>query len=133
MAVSAIGVASVARCRFGLYGVACLLLTRWYMTRRRALMARAVVVFVLAAAGGVGWLSLESNAAWRRQHPLVVIRTDRLPLRKGNGPSYEVNADLPQLARAWKRAACVSAAAGCKFSSRAGAVGLGGKGGRSRG
>ena len=82
-----------------LYALACVLLTRWFVTRRRALIVRSVIVFLLAAAGGVYWAYLENQAAWRQDHPLVIIRADRVPLRKGNGPSYDVNPDLPQLAR----------------------------------
>jgi tetratricopeptide (TPR) repeat protein len=83
----------------GLYSLACALLTRWFVMRRRALLVRAVVVFVLSALGGAYWLYLEDQTARHRQNPLVIVQIDRLPLRKGNGPSYDVNPDLPQLAR----------------------------------
>jgi hypothetical protein len=82
-----------------LYSAACVLATRWLMTRRRALMVRAILVFILAAAGGFFWLYLKNENTWQDQHPLVVIREDKLPLRKGNGPSYAANADLPVLSR----------------------------------
>jgi hypothetical protein len=82
-----------------LYGLAWVLATRWYMTRRPALWKRAGLAFVLAAAGGGYWLYLENENNSQDQHPLVVIRQDKLPLRKGNGPSYPVNPDLPFLSR----------------------------------
>jgi hypothetical protein len=82
-----------------LYAVGCLLVTRWLMTGRRRLLVRAVVIFILAAAGAVFWLHLESENEWQEQHPLVVIRDDKQLLRKGNGPSYPANPDLPFLSR----------------------------------
>jgi hypothetical protein len=82
-----------------LYGLTCVLVTRWFMTRRRVLLIRASILLVLAAAGGFFWLQLESASTWRDQHPLVVVRDDRLPLRRGNGPSYPAHADLPFLSR----------------------------------
>lgn len=84
---------------FLLYALAWCLFTRWYVMRRRALIVRAIIVFALAVTGGFYWQYLQNQAAWRHAHPLVVIRADRVPLRKGNGPSYEVNTELPQLAR----------------------------------
>ena len=80
------------------YFLTCVLITRWFMTRRRALLFRAAVVFLLAVACGFLWLSLENNREWRLEHPLVVIHEDKLPFRKGNGPSYPVNPDMPLLA-----------------------------------
>src|SRR5262249_22577397 len=82
-----------------LYSVSCLVFTRWWMTRRRALLVRAAVVFALAAACGGYWLYVEHEREWRQEHPLVVIRQERTPLRKGNGPTYPVNPDLPFLSR----------------------------------
>jgi hypothetical protein len=82
-----------------LYAVACLLITRWFMRQRRNLLVRAVVIFILAAAGANFWLYLENENAWREQHPLVVVRDDKHALRKGNGPSYPANPDLPFLSR----------------------------------
>jgi tetratricopeptide (TPR) repeat protein len=81
------------------YLLTCVLITRWFMTRRRALLIRAAVVFLLAAACGFLWLYLENNREWRLDHPLVVIHDEKVPLRKGNGPSYPVNPDMPLLAR----------------------------------
>jgi hypothetical protein len=83
----------------GAYSLSCILATRWCMARRRALLVRAIVVFLLAASCGFYWLHLENETDWQTQHPLVVIRDDKLPLRKGNGPSYPANPDLPVLAR----------------------------------
>ena len=61
------------------------------MTRRRALLVRAVVVLALASVVGGYWLDMESVSEWREQHPPVVVRQERTPLRKGNGPTYPVN------------------------------------------
>jgi hypothetical protein len=82
-----------------LYALACILATRWYMTRRWALLIRAGMAVVLAALCGAYWLDLEGNNAWQEQHPLVVIRDDKIPLRKGNGPNYPSHAHLPSLSR----------------------------------
>jgi hypothetical protein len=82
-----------------LYGVACILVTRWFMTRRRGLLYTACVGVMLTAISGWTWLYLQGQVEWDAAHPLVVIREDKLPLRKGNGPSYPVNSDMPLLAR----------------------------------
>jgi hypothetical protein len=81
------------------YAVTCLLAMRWFMTRRRLLLIRAGVVLFLAMAGAIFSLYLEQENAWQGQHPLVVIRDDKLALRRGNGPSYPANPDLPFLSR----------------------------------
>ncbi len=81
------------------YLLTCVLISRWFMTRRRVLLFRAAVVFLLAAACGFLWLYLENHREWRMEHPLVVVHDDKVPLRKGNGPSYPVNPDMPLLAR----------------------------------
>ncbi len=49
-----------------LYALTCALLTRWTMTRRRALFGQALVVFSLAAVGGLYWVHLESAARGNR-------------------------------------------------------------------
>jgi hypothetical protein len=82
-----------------LYGSLWVLATRWFMTRRRALVLRAIVVSILAVVGGFLWVHFENERAWQAQHPLVVVRDDKAPLRKGNGPSYSANPDLPVLSR----------------------------------
>src|SRR5205807_1177297 len=82
-----------------LYSISCLAFTRWWMTRRRALLVRATIVLALAAIVGGYWLYMESVSEWREQHPLVVVRQERTPLRKGNGPTYPVNPDLSFLSR----------------------------------
>ncbi len=84
---------------FLIYGMAWMLLTRWWMTRRRALLVRGLLLTALAAVVGGYWLHLENDCQWREEHPLVVVRQERTPLRKGNGPSYPVNPELPFLSR----------------------------------
>jgi hypothetical protein len=84
---------------FVLYALACVLFTRWFVTWRQPLLSRSVVVLVLAAITGVYWLHLESERDRQKQYPLVLIRDAHVPLRKGNGPSYPVNPDLPILSR----------------------------------
>jgi hypothetical protein len=81
------------------YSLTCFFLTRWFMTRRRGLIGAACVTFLLAALSGGVWLYLEGKGQWHQTHPLVVIREDKLPLRKGNGASYQANPDMPVLSR----------------------------------
>ena len=80
-----------------LYSLVCILVMRWFM--KGTSLIRAGVVLLLALFCGGYWVYLENELAWQEQHPLVVIAQDKLPLRKGNGPSYPSNPDLPFLAR----------------------------------
>jgi len=70
------------------YVVGCLLLTRWWMTRNGRLMFAGTGTCMWAAVLG----AVLVVQAWRNhreeQHPLVVIATDDVLLRKGNGRSY---------------------------------------------
>ena len=81
------------------YALTCIVVTRWLMTRRGVLLLRGSVLLLLAALSGFFWLHFERDEEKNARHPLVVIRADKLPLRKGNGPSYPAHADLPVLAR----------------------------------
>jgi hypothetical protein len=60
---------------------------------------RQAIVFVIALACGAFGAYLANENDWQDRRPLVVVREDHLPLRKGNGPSYPTNPDLPVLSR----------------------------------
>jgi hypothetical protein len=79
----------------GLYGLAWLSLTRWWMIRRGWLLklGAGAVVGVLVLAGGVGLAEVD-----RRQdlaHPVVVVAKDQVKLRKGNGYRYPPADEAP--------------------------------------
>jgi hypothetical protein len=84
---------------FIFYGAGCFLVTRWFMTGRRRLIVRAIVTFILAGFFGLTWAYLERLTEEQTRFPLVVIHEDKVLLRKGNGPSYPANPDLPVLTR----------------------------------
>jgi len=84
---------------FLFYAAGCFLVTRWFMTGRRRLIVPTVLTFILAIFCGLTWVYLEKSNDDQAQYPLVVIHEDKLPLRKGNGPSYPSNSDLRVLAR----------------------------------
>jgi hypothetical protein len=73
---------------FGLYGLGCLALVRWWMVRRPAWRTTAAVAFAGAAlvAAGLAWQSWDDRQEELR--PLVVIAVDDVVLRRGNGRSY---------------------------------------------
>ncbi len=81
------------------YSLACVQGTRWLMRRRPRLLVGAGVLLAVAVGLGIGWRVMENSVEEDREHPLVVIREDRLPLRRGNGPSYPHHSELPVLAR----------------------------------
>jgi hypothetical protein len=72
----------------GLYSAACVLFTRWRMTRRGGMLVVAGVLLAAAVLPGTA-LALEE---WQRReekaHPLVVIAEDGVLLYKGNGTAY---------------------------------------------
>jgi tetratricopeptide (TPR) repeat protein len=77
------------------YGLGCVLLTRWWMLRRGRLLAAGVLA--LAAV-----LPFGAVLAWRAhvrqgkaRHPLVVIADDGVLLRRGNGLSYPPRYEAP--------------------------------------
>ncbi len=69
-----------------------LLLTRWYMVRRGALLSAAGVCLAVAAAGT---LLLVAGGLLESSRPVVVIAADGVRLRKGNGQSFSPRHDTP--------------------------------------
>jgi hypothetical protein len=70
------------------YALACLSLTRWWMTRRMPLLVVGVGSLIAAAVAGV-FAALEVRAGDEaRAHPLVVITEDGVLLRRGDGLHY---------------------------------------------
>jgi hypothetical protein len=81
------------------YFLTCVFVTRWFMTRRRASLVRVALLLLIASAFGALWVYLEKERDERLAHPMIVVHDDKVPLRKGNGPSYPVHPDMPLLAR----------------------------------
>jgi hypothetical protein len=70
----------------------------WWCVRRRPLPLFLLTGFVvLAISSGAGYLVTERNAQYDRRHPLVVVGDDGTTFHRGNGPSYPLNADVPNL------------------------------------
>ncbi len=70
------------------YGVACLALTRWLMTRNGVYLALASPALVLAAFLGARLFLTAQDRAWEKTHPAVVIAGTEVVLYKGNGANY---------------------------------------------
>jgi hypothetical protein len=71
-----------------LYTLACLSVTRWWMTRRTLLLAVGSGALMAAATMGVVAVLEVRGADDARAHPLVVIAEDGVLLRRGDGPHY---------------------------------------------
>jgi len=77
-----------------LYGLACVGVTRWRMTRRTAPLGGAVLLLAAVcflAGGGV----LSARAGRGDPRPVVVIARDRTPLYQGNNTAYPRRIDAP--------------------------------------
>lgn len=72
----------------GFYSLGWLSFVRWWMVSRAAPLGVAILAFVLAAFLGAGFALEDWSECTASSHPLVVIATDGLPLRKGNGVLY---------------------------------------------
>jgi hypothetical protein len=71
-----------------LYSLACLVLTRWWMTRHGRLLGVGIALILGAVLLSVT-LGIESwSMRQERLHPLVVIAEDEVVVRSGNGYSY---------------------------------------------
>ncbi len=68
----------------------------WWYVRRQA-MALAAGLFASALLAGFGYFLSVQQAEYDRQHPLVVVAADGTTLHRGNGPSYPLHADVPNL------------------------------------
>lgn len=69
----------------GVYALACLALTRWWMLRRGGLMTAGLVLLALAVTLGIAVLDRELGASPRE---LVVVARDGVSLRKGDGEAF---------------------------------------------
>jgi hypothetical protein len=72
----------------GIYALAWVAMTRWAMTHRGWLLASGGAAFVAALVLGAGWAWLQAEEREETRRPLVVIQSDGVLLRGGNGLSY---------------------------------------------
>jgi hypothetical protein len=63
----------------------------------RAIAMAVILVVACAALNAYSWALEQKETREAQDHPLVVIRDDQLPLRRGNGPSYAAHPDWPHL------------------------------------
>jgi hypothetical protein len=73
---------------FALYGLACVLWTRWWMTRPSGLAWAGVFATLLFAASLSALALTHLQTRWDEQHPLVVVAGEKVYLHKGDGPAY---------------------------------------------
>jgi hypothetical protein len=73
---------------FVLYVAACVLWTRWRMTHRGALAWGTIIAAILFVVSLVILVHLLRQTRWEEEHPLVVIATEKVFLRKGDGTGY---------------------------------------------
>lgn len=78
-----------------LYVAGCLVLTRWWMLRRRGLLIGGSVLLAAAVLAGAGRVAWEVRLGQEAAHPLVVIAEDGVLLRQGNGLAYPPRYDTP--------------------------------------
>lgn len=77
------------------YGMACVGVTRWLMTRKAWLLGVAAAAFALALLLAAD-LAIDERARYEdKRHPLVIVARDGVFLHKGNGWSYPRREDLP--------------------------------------
>jgi tetratricopeptide (TPR) repeat protein len=74
-----------------LYGLGCLGLTRWWMTRNGKLLWLGGIVLTgaLLPVGGLALLAYQDGQA--RRQPVVVIARDNVHLHRGNGSNYPLS------------------------------------------
>jgi tetratricopeptide (TPR) repeat protein len=77
------------------YGLGCLLLTRWLMTRRAAALLFGAVSLGLGGATALLLTVTTQHERAENQYPLAIIATDKVVLRKGNGEAYPPRHDTP--------------------------------------
>jgi hypothetical protein len=80
---------------FLVYTIACLALTRWYVTGWRAYLVTGLTALPAALALACLLLVSASQRAQSDRFPLVVVAKDNVMLRKGNGLSYPPRHDMP--------------------------------------
>jgi hypothetical protein len=78
-----------------LYTLGWMAMTRWWMTQRGRLLAASVAAFVTALLVGGGWAWLQLQQRQETLQPLVVIASDGVLLRTGNGLSYPARYETP--------------------------------------
>src|SRR5262249_33711391 len=71
-----------------LYSLACLAVTRWWMTRRDRLLSLGITAAVSAVLLVASLVVEEWRYGQEALHPLVVIADNGVLLRVGNGPTY---------------------------------------------
>jgi hypothetical protein len=71
-----------------LYVLGWLALTRWWMTRSGRWLSLTFAALGVAAVVGAGWGVGQWQAGDEAQHPAVVIASDGVLLRRGNGVTY---------------------------------------------
>ncbi|MHB1424997.1 MAG: hypothetical protein ACYC3I_17630 [Gemmataceae bacterium] len=77
------------------YVLGCLGVTRWRMLRRGRLLTGGLLAFLLAGALS-GWLTVRAaERSDNEAHPLVVIASDGVLLRRGNGVVFPPRFDTP--------------------------------------
>jgi tetratricopeptide (TPR) repeat protein len=86
-----------------LYSLGCLCLTRWRMTRRSLLLGLGIGALIAALLPTAGWGLLVWLDRQEIARPLVVIATEKVPLRQGNGPDYPIRRELPRGVEARQR------------------------------
>jgi tetratricopeptide (TPR) repeat protein len=72
----------------GLFTLACLGVTRWWMTRGRGLLGLAGFLFSWSVFLGVQVAFEAAERNWEQDHPLVVFQADKVVLHKGDGANY---------------------------------------------
>jgi hypothetical protein len=78
-------------------GVGWLLVGVWYIRRRGPAFAIAAGLLGTAIVAGGWWYVEHERAAYDREHSLVVVAADGTMLHRGNGPSYPLHAEVPNL------------------------------------
>jgi hypothetical protein len=71
-----------------LYGLACVLWTRWWMTRPSSLAWVGLFATLLFAASVSALVLALMQTSWEGQHPLVVVAGEKVYLHKGDGAAY---------------------------------------------
>ena len=79
------------------YTLGCVALTVRWLGRRAGLFLVAAGCMAVAGVAGYGWYLGHAQYLRDRDQPVLVIRTNDVPLRTGNGESYPRHAELPTL------------------------------------
>jgi hypothetical protein len=78
-----------------LYGLGCLAMTRWWMTRKTSLLSMGLLFLGLTSIPIAGLVLNLRNESYERQRPLVVISENGVLLRTGNSLTYPARYDTP--------------------------------------